>query len=75
MYAQNWAGMDAVAAKSIRPRKCLRATPSIRPTVPAKWDAWPYKGGTLRHFAAPATLWELRPPYAISEHTFTKQTF
>ena len=51
MYAQNSAGMDAVAAKSIRPRKCLRGTPSIRPSVPAMSDSWPYRGGTTEAFA------------------------
>ena len=52
-----------------------QGTPLIEPIVPAIWDGRTYRRGTLRHLRALLTLWELRPPHAISEHWFTKETF
>ena len=66
-----WTQAQQIAAS----RKCLRGTPLIRPIVPALPDDWMHKRGPLTHFEALLTLWELRPPYVISEHTFTKWTF
>ena len=58
--------------QSARLLEMPQGTPLIDPSVPESWDDWVYKGGSLRHFEALLTLWELRPPYVISEHTFTK---
>ena len=52
--------------------KSLRGTPLMHPIVPESWDDWVYKGGTLTHLEALLTSWELRQPYVISEHSFTK---
>ena len=68
-----WGGRSSHKVKSAG--KSHRATPLLHPIVPESWDNWVYKGGTLTHFEQPGTLRELRQPYVISEHSFTKWTF
>ena len=49
-----------------------QGTPLIDPSVRDSLDDTVYKGGPLTHFEALLLSWELRQPYVISEHSFTK---
>ena len=77
IFGKSWRKESGVKShlKLTQPRRHAQRTPSLDRIVRDSWDVSVYKGGSLRHFREPATLPGLRPPYAISEHTFAKSTF